>query len=152
GKQDLDYFQAKVGIPFPFGNGLNLRRRSQIKIGFLTFVVFKSGFSKLKAQNLCSKLAPSKEDMNDTLWSLLMITSSSFAQALKQKFKSLNHHAESKLVKGLFLDDDIIIFRNERNCKFLRTFLIKSFLAWELDFLRIKNFFLEKNQLFSIIG
>ncbi|PZM86513.1 MAG: hypothetical protein DLD55_05475 [candidate division SR1 bacterium] len=89
--------------------------------------------------------------MNDTLWSLLKITSSSFTQALKQKFKSLNHHAESKLVKGLFLDDGIIIFRNERNCKFLRTFLSKSFLAGELDFLSLKKNLPGKKSAFFLI-
>lgn len=86
--------------------------------------------------------------MNDTLWSLLKITSSSFAQALKQKFKSLNHHAESKLVKGLFLDDGIIIFRNERNCKFLRTFFDQKFPSLRTRLSELKKIFLEKNQLF----
>lgn len=134
-----------------FEMGWILGERNRIKIWFLTFVVFKSRFSKPKAQVLRSKLAPSKEDINDNFWSLLKITSFSFPQALKQKFKSLKITFESKLLRACFLMTVLLYSEMKEIANFWGLFLSKSFIAWELWFLRLKNFLLEKNQLFSII-
>lgn len=111
----------------PFEMGWILGERSQITIWFLTFVLFKSRFSKLKAQVLRSKLAPSKEDINDNFWSLLKITSFSFPQALKQKFKSLKITFESKALRACFLMTVLLYSEMKEIANFWWLFWVKVF-------------------------